>query len=141
MDVVLSQKTSRWDGRSVMFAVVAGLFASLIMPGGPLSLSAPWLATGDVAVPGYVLKGASSHEIVQAIAAVGNGAAIFSPTIAQRVLDFFAAPRSAGPILTCQASGIGSPSYVEHDASTTWPVERGSVCQERRFDMLQRSLL
>jgi len=48
---------------------------------------------------GYVLKGASSHEIVQAIAAVGNGAAIFSPAIAQRVLDFFAAPRLAAPIL------------------------------------------
>ena len=48
---------------------------------------------------GYVLKGASPHEIVQAITAVGNGAAIFSPAIAQRVLDFFAAPRQAAPIL------------------------------------------
>jgi DNA-binding NarL/FixJ family response regulator len=48
---------------------------------------------------GYVLKGASPHEIVQALAAVANGAAIFSPAIAQRVLDFFAAPRSSAPIL------------------------------------------
>ena len=48
---------------------------------------------------GYVLKGASPHEIVQAIAAVANGAAIFSPAIAQPVLDFFAAPRPTAPIL------------------------------------------
>jgi DNA-binding NarL/FixJ family response regulator len=48
---------------------------------------------------GYILKGASPYEIVQAIAAVGNGAAIFSPAIAQRMLDFFAAPRPTGPIL------------------------------------------
>ena len=48
---------------------------------------------------GYVLKGASPHEIVQAIAAVANGAAIFSPAIAQRLLDFFAAPRPTAPIL------------------------------------------
>jgi DNA-binding NarL/FixJ family response regulator len=48
---------------------------------------------------GYVLKGANPQEIVQAIAAVGHGAAIFSPTIAQRVLDFFATPRPAAPVL------------------------------------------
>jgi DNA-binding NarL/FixJ family response regulator len=48
---------------------------------------------------GYVLKGASPPEIVQAITAVGNGTAIFSPAIAQRVLDYFAAPRPAAPIL------------------------------------------
>jgi DNA-binding NarL/FixJ family response regulator len=48
---------------------------------------------------GYILKGAKPQEIVQAIAAVAKGAAIFSPTIAQRVLDFFAAPRPAAPIL------------------------------------------
>jgi DNA-binding NarL/FixJ family response regulator len=48
---------------------------------------------------GYVLKGASPQEIVQAIAAVGHGAAIFSPAIAQRLLDFFATPRLATPVL------------------------------------------
>jgi len=46
-----------------------------------------------------MLKGASPHEIVQAIAAVGNGAAIFSPALAQHMFGFFAAPRPAGPIL------------------------------------------
>src|ERR687889_202208 len=38
---------------------------------------------------GYVLKGASPPEIMRAIGAVANGEAIFSPAIAQRVLDYF----------------------------------------------------
>ncbi len=42
---------------------------------------------------GYVLKGATPTEIARAIQAVGSGEAIFSPTIAQRLLDFFAMPR------------------------------------------------
>jgi DNA-binding NarL/FixJ family response regulator len=48
---------------------------------------------------GYVVKGASPHEIMRAIGAVANGEAIFSPAIAQRVLDYFSAPRPAAPIL------------------------------------------
>src|SRR5436190_2694789 len=44
---------------------------------------------------GYILKGANPNEIVRAIGAVGAGEAIFSPAIAQRLLDFFAAPRPA----------------------------------------------
>jgi DNA-binding NarL/FixJ family response regulator len=46
---------------------------------------------------GYVLKGASPTEMVRAIQAVGSGEAIFSPAIAQRLIDFFAAPRTAVP--------------------------------------------
>jgi DNA-binding NarL/FixJ family response regulator len=42
---------------------------------------------------GYMLKGSGPKEMVRAIQAVGNGEAIFSPTIAQRLIDFFAAPR------------------------------------------------
>jgi len=44
---------------------------------------------------GYVLKGASPTEMVRAIQAAGSGEAIFSPAIAQRLIDFFAAPRPA----------------------------------------------
>jgi len=40
---------------------------------------------------GYVLKDAEEEEIIRAIRAVGNGEAIFSPTIAKRFIDFFAA--------------------------------------------------
>ena len=46
---------------------------------------------------GYVLKGASPTEMVRAIQAAGSGEAIFSPAIAQRLIDFFAAPRPAVP--------------------------------------------
>ena len=39
---------------------------------------------------GYLLKGASPDEVLRAIAAVGSGEAIFSPSIAMRLIDFFA---------------------------------------------------
>jgi DNA-binding NarL/FixJ family response regulator len=42
---------------------------------------------------GYILKDADEDEILRAIRAVGCGEAIFSPAIAQRLLDFFAASR------------------------------------------------
>lgn len=44
---------------------------------------------------GYVLKDASEVEVLRAIRAVSSGDAIFSTTIAQRLIDFFASPRSA----------------------------------------------
>ncbi len=40
---------------------------------------------------GYLLKGADKAEIVRAIQAVSRGEAIFGPTIAQRLMAFFAA--------------------------------------------------
>ena len=42
---------------------------------------------------GYILKDADEDEILRAISAVGGGEAIFSPAIAQRLIDFFAAPQ------------------------------------------------
>jgi DNA-binding NarL/FixJ family response regulator len=42
---------------------------------------------------GYILKGAVQAETLRAIRAVGNGEAIFSPAIAQRVIQYFASPR------------------------------------------------
>jgi DNA-binding NarL/FixJ family response regulator len=44
---------------------------------------------------GYVLKDADEEEMVLAIRAVGRGEAIFDPTIATRVLAYFAAPQPA----------------------------------------------
>ncbi len=41
---------------------------------------------------GYVLKDTDEDEMLRAIRAVGNGEAIFSPTIARRVIDYFANP-------------------------------------------------
>jgi|ERR1051326_4570305 DNA-binding NarL/FixJ family response regulator len=40
---------------------------------------------------GYLLKDADEEEILRAIRAVANGDAIFSPAIARRMVDFFAA--------------------------------------------------
>jgi DNA-binding NarL/FixJ family response regulator len=42
---------------------------------------------------GYLLKGADQAEIVRAIAAVADGEAIFGPSVARRIIEFFAAPR------------------------------------------------
>lgn len=43
---------------------------------------------------GYLLKGADRGEIGRAIKAVGSGEAIFSPVIAQRLMQYFAAVTS-----------------------------------------------
>jgi DNA-binding NarL/FixJ family response regulator len=44
---------------------------------------------------GYLLKGADAAEIARAVQAVAGGEAIFGPSVARRVLDWFAAPRPA----------------------------------------------
>jgi DNA-binding NarL/FixJ family response regulator len=44
---------------------------------------------------GYLLKDANEVEVLRAIRAVSSGEAIFSATIAQRLLEFFASPRPA----------------------------------------------
>ncbi len=46
---------------------------------------------------GYILKDAEKADLLRAIRAVGSGEAIFSPAIATRLIDFFAAPRPAAP--------------------------------------------
>ena len=50
---------------------------------------------------GYLLKGADQADIARAIRAMAAGEAIFGPSVAQRIIDFFARPRSPGaaPIL------------------------------------------
>ncbi|CAA9545130.1 MAG: Regulatory protein, LuxR:Response regulator receiver [uncultured Thermomicrobiales bacterium] len=45
---------------------------------------------------GYLLKGADGDETLRAIRAVANGEAIFSPAIARRIMEHFAA-RPVGP--------------------------------------------
>lgn len=46
---------------------------------------------------GYILKDAEKENILRAIQAVANGEAIFSPTIATRLIDFFATQSSSVP--------------------------------------------
>lgn len=51
---------------------------------------------------GYVLKGTGEDDLLRAVRAVGRGEAIFSPTIASRVLTYFSrpAPMPLFPMLT-----------------------------------------
>ncbi|HCI81738.1 MAG TPA: DNA-binding response regulator [Ktedonobacter sp.] len=54
---------------------------------------------------GYLLKGADQSEVLRAINVVAHGEAIFSPSIAQRLMQYFAnmqpiLPQSAFPDLT-----------------------------------------
>jgi FixJ family two-component response regulator len=44
---------------------------------------------------GYILKGADQAEMLRAIRAVANGEALFSPAIAQRLMNYFAAFKPA----------------------------------------------
>jgi DNA-binding NarL/FixJ family response regulator len=46
---------------------------------------------------GYLLKGAEGGETLQAIHVISTGEAIFSPAIAQRLMQYFGAPRPRGP--------------------------------------------
>jgi DNA-binding NarL/FixJ family response regulator len=46
---------------------------------------------------GYLLKGALKAEILRAIHGVASGEAIFGPSIAKRLMQFFATPRPAAP--------------------------------------------
>jgi len=46
---------------------------------------------------GYALKDAREEEMLRAIRSVGSGEAIFNPTIATRLMDFFSAPQTAVP--------------------------------------------
>lgn len=54
-------------------------------------------ATLRAGARGYVLKGASPADMVRAVQVVGDGEAIFSPAIAQRLIGFFSQPRPAEP--------------------------------------------
>ena len=76
---------------------------------------------------GYLLKGAEGEETIRAILAVSQGEAIFSPTIARRLMGYFATPRKnpqTAPlfpelterereVLTLLAQGYTNPAIAE----------------------------
>src|SRR2546428_576013 len=70
-----------------------------ILQGAPFALvaAAVFASLAGGGARGYVLKDTKEEEMIRAIRAVGNGEAIFSPAIASRLMDFFAAPRPAVP--------------------------------------------
>ena len=79
---------------------------------------------------GHLLKGAQGEETVRAILAVSNGEAIFSPTIARRLIGYFGAHQRGQPpppaepfpelterereVLTLLAQGYTNPAIAEH---------------------------
>jgi DNA-binding NarL/FixJ family response regulator len=74
---------------------------------------------------GYLLKGAEGDETLHAIRVVARGEAIFSPTVARRLVQFFGPQQSAGPtafpqlterereILTLVAEGYTNSAVAE----------------------------
>ena len=46
---------------------------------------------------GYLLKDSGGEGVVHAIRAVGSREAVFGPGVAERIMSFFSAPRSAAP--------------------------------------------
>lgn len=75
---------------------------------------------------GYLLKGAEGEETVRAIQVVHGGEAIFSPSIAQRLIQYFGTSRPTAPpqlfpdlterereILALIAQGYTNPSIAE----------------------------
>lgn len=57
---------------------------------------------------GYLLKGTQQDDVARAVHLVGAGGAMFGPAIAQRVIEFFARPRSAG-------TAIGFPQLTDRE--------------------------
>jgi DNA-binding NarL/FixJ family response regulator len=55
------------------------------------------LAAMRAGARGYVLKGANYAEMLRAIQAVSSGEAIFSPSVAVRLMDYFANVQPAAP--------------------------------------------
>ena len=65
-------------------------------------------ATMRAGARGYVLKDADEDELVRAIRAVNRGEAIFSPAIAQRMIQYFAGLSQHAPRMESGASPTGT---------------------------------
>ena len=69
---------------------------------------------------GYVLKDTQEEEMLRAIRSVGSGEAIFSPAIATRLMDFFAAQRPG-------VSKAIFPTLTEREREILQLIARGST--------------
>jgi DNA-binding NarL/FixJ family response regulator len=77
------------------------------------------LAAMRAGARGYVLKGADGAETLRAIRAVARGEAIFGPSIARRLTQYFAAPRQ-------DTAGTGAfPELTERERDILALIARG----------------
>jgi DNA-binding NarL/FixJ family response regulator len=67
---------------------------------------------------GYVLKGAKHDEMLRAIRAVGNGEAIFSPSIATRMMSFFATGQRVPPAVAAADDVLAELTEREREVLT-----------------------
>lgn len=72
---------------------------------------------------GYVLKGARHDEMLRAIRAVASGEAIFSPSIAARMMNFFTAGHAAG--LAAGSPELAFPELTERELEILTLIARG----------------
>ncbi len=81
---------------------------------------------------GYLLKDADQEELVQAVRAVSRGQAIFSPTIAQRLIQYFTALPSQAP----QAGpSVVFPELTEREREVLAGVARGQTNNQVATDL------
>jgi DNA-binding NarL/FixJ family response regulator len=79
---------------------------------------------------GYVLKDAEGEETLRAVRAAAGGEAIFSPTIARRLADYFAAP----------AEGSGTPPEQAYREQQKTPIsEYPAGLTAREVEVLKRA--
>jgi DNA-binding NarL/FixJ family response regulator len=74
---------------------------------------------------GYILKGADRDDIIRAIQAVARGDALFGPSIAARLMDYFTQPAETPPpafpeltdrereVLDCIAQGLNNTEIAD----------------------------
>jgi hypothetical protein len=87
----------------IVFFAIGELFGALndvcIGLAGILSGVLAWMlfAAMQAGARGYLLKGAEPEATLRAIRTVASGEAIFSPSVARRVMDFFPAASPTPP--------------------------------------------
>lgn len=68
---------------------------------------------------GYLLKGAGHDEILHAVLAVGSGTAVFGPTVARRIMDYFAQQPTGG-------NGTPFPELTDREREILGPIAAGA---------------
>jgi DNA-binding NarL/FixJ family response regulator len=74
---------------------------------------------------GYIIKGAEPAEVLRAIRAVADGEAIFSPSIAERMLHFFAAQPAVPQPSTQLGADLAFAALTEREREVLGLIARG----------------